>query len=132
MNLTVLFHFAPDFLMFCSRNITSQHHLRKMSGTSFKIVRIPICLVYSFWFKIIGKCYRQHINITGRTKGAIIPPPPVPHFNIQTIQGLKILVSNIKDIDFNRFSEITPTRNSTIFTVYATIFGQFKAAFHFI
>ena len=32
---------------------------------------------------------------------------------------------------FNECSDITRTRNFTIFTVYVTIFGQFMAAFHF-
>ena len=54
-----------------------------------------------------------------------------PHFNFQTKKGAKISVLNIKDIAFYECSEITQTRNFTIFTVYAIIFGQFMAAFHF-
>ena len=51
--------------------------------------------------------------------------------NFQTKQGLKISISNFRDIDFYGYSEIIKTRNLTIFTVYATIFEQFMAAFHF-
>ena len=56
------------------------------------------------------------------------PPPlypftPSPHFNFRTEQGSKISLSDIRDIVFNGCSEIIRTKNFTIFTVYATIFG---------
>ena len=54
---------------------------------------------------------------------------------VQTKKGPKVSVLNIMDIDFYGCSEIIReiirTRNFTIFTVYAIIFGQFVAAFHF-
>ena len=53
------------------------------------------------------------------------------HFNFRTKQSPTVSVSNIRDIAFYGFSEIIQTRNFTIFTVYATIFGLFTAAFHF-
>ena len=53
------------------------------------------------------------------------------HFNFQTKQSPTVSVSNIRDIAFYGFSEIIQTRNFTIFTVYATIFGLFTVAFHY-
>ena len=50
-------------------------------------------------------------------------------FNLKTKKGPTVLVSNIRDIVFSRCSEIMQTRYFTIFTVYATIFEQFMAAF---
>ena len=49
----------------------------------------------------------------------------------RTKQGPKISVSHIRDIGFYRCSQIIRTRNFKTFTVHATIFGQFMAAFHF-
>ena len=49
----------------------------------------------------------------------------------QTQEGPTVSVSNISVIAFYGCSEIIRTRNFTIFTVYATISGQYKAAFHF-
>ena len=57
--------------------------------------------------------------------------PPHHHFNFQTKQGPTVSISNIKGIVIYGCSEIKQTRNFTIFTVYATIFGPFTAAFHF-
>ena len=37
----------------------------------------------------------------------------------------------MRDIAFYGYLEIIWTRNFTIFTLYATNIGQFKAAFHF-
>ena len=54
-----------------------------------------------------------------------------PHFNFRTKQGPKVSVSNIRDIAFYGCSEIIRTRNFTIFTIYATTFGEFTAAFYF-
>ena len=54
-----------------------------------------------------------------------------PHFNFRTKKGPKISVLNIRDIAFYGCSEIIRTRYLTIFTVYAIIFGQFMAVFHF-
>ena len=45
------------------------------------------------------------------------------HFKFRTKQGPTVSVSNIRNIAFNRCSEIIRTRNFTIFTMYATIFG---------
>ena len=59
------------------------------------------------------------------------PPPPSPHFNFRTKQGPTVSFSNISDMAFYRYSEIIRTRNFTVFIVYAKIFGQFTAAFHF-
>ena len=42
-----------------------------------------------------------------------------------------VSVSNTRGIPFYGCSEIILTRNLTIFTVYATIFEQSMAAFHF-
>ena len=53
--------------------------------------------------------------------GSLLPPTP----------RLKLSVSNIRDIAFYGCSEVIRTRNFTIFTVYATIFGQFTAVFIF-
>ena len=50
------------------------------------------------------------------------------HFNFQTRQGPQVSVSNIA---FYGCLEIIQTKDFTVFTVYATIFGQFIAAFHF-
>ena len=55
--------------------------------------------------------------------------PWPPHFNFQTKKGSIMSVSNIRNILFYGCSSWT--RNFTIFTLYATIFGQFMAAFHF-
>ena len=46
-------------------------------------------------------------------------------------KGPTVSASNIKDIAFYGCLEIIRTRSFTIFTVYATSFGQFSAAFHF-
>ena len=54
-----------------------------------------------------------------------------PHFNFQTKQRPTVPVSNIRNTAFYGRSEIIRTRNFTIFTVYAEIFGQFLAAFQF-
>ena len=54
-----------------------------------------------------------------------------PHFNFQTKKGPTVSVSNIRDIAFYGCLEIMRTRSFTIFTVYATSFEQFWAAFHF-
>ena len=56
---------------------------------------------------------------------------PTPHFNFQTKQGPRVLVSNIRHIAFYGCLEIIRTRNFTILTMYAKIFEQFTAAFHF-
>ena len=45
--------------------------------------------------------------------------------------GPTVSVLNIRDIAFYGCSEIIRTRNFTIFTLHATSFGQFTAAFHF-
>ena len=58
-------------------------------------------------------------------------PCPPSHFNFRTKQGPTVSVSNITDIAFYRCSEIIRIGNFTIFTEYATMFGQFTAAFHF-
>ena len=55
--------------------------------------------------------------------GGPCAPTPSPHFNFQTEQGSKLSHSNIWDIVFYGCSEIIRTKNFTIFTVYATIFG---------
>ena len=57
--------------------------------------------------------------------------PPLPRFNFRTNQGPTVSVYNIKSIAFYGCSAITRIRNCTIFIEYATIFGQFTAAFHF-
>ena len=59
--------------------------------------------------------------------------PAHPHFNSQIKKGPKVSVSvlNIRNIAFYGCSEIIRTKNFIIFTVYAIIFGQFIAAFHF-
>ena len=47
------------------------------------------------------------------------------------IEGFMTLI-NVKHTETcYGLSEIIRTRNSTIFTVHATIFGQFTATFHF-
>ena len=56
----------------------------------------------------------------------------LPHFNFRTKQGPKMSVSNFRDVAFYRCSESIRTRNFTIFTTYARIFGQFMASFHFL
>ena len=53
----------------------------------------------------------------------------IPHFNFQTKQGQQFQFQT-SGIAFNGCSEIIQTRNVTIFTVYATVFGQFTAAYH--
>ena len=59
-------------------------------------------------------------------------PIPLPHFNIRITQGLTFSVSDISDIAFFGCSEILLlTRNFAIFTVYASISGQFTATFYF-
>ena len=55
--------------------------------------------------------------------------PCHPYFNFPTKHGSKVSVSNIRDIAFYGCSEIMQTRNFTIFTVFATIFGQFTEGF---
>ena len=54
-----------------------------------------------------------------------------PHFSYRTKQGPRVSVSNIRNIAFYGCLEIIQTRNFTIFTMYATIFGRFPATFHF-
>ena len=51
--------------------------------------------------------------------------------SFQTKKGPTVSGSNIRSIAFYGCLEILRTRNFTIFTVYATSFGQFSAAFHF-
>ena len=51
-----------------------------------------------------------------------------PNFNFRTKQGPTVSVSDIRDIGFYGCSEIIRTRNFMIFTVYAAIFGQYRAA----
>ena len=63
---------------------------------------------------------------TGGSEG-----PCSPRFYFRTKQGPTVSVSNIRDITFYGCLEIIRTKNFTIFTVYATIFGQFTTAFHF-
>ena len=53
------------------------------------------------------------------------------HFNLRTKQDPTVSVSNIRNTIFYDCSEIIRTRNFTMFTVHATIFGQFTIAFHF-
>ena len=55
----------------------------------------------------------------------------VPHFNFWTKQSPTFWVSKIRDIACYGCSEIIRTRNFTIFTVYAAIFGQLTVLFHF-
>ena len=73
--------------------------------------------------------YKTHGRSHWGGQGDMSPLPP--HFNFRTKQGPKVSVSNIKDIAFYGCSEIMRTRNFTVFTVYATIFGQFMVDFHF-
>ena len=63
---------------------------------------------------------------TGRARGTML----LPRFNFQTKQGPPVSVSNNRDISFYGCSEIIRIRNFTIFTVNATVFGQFTAAFY--
>ena len=51
--------------------------------------------------------------------------------SISELNKVNVSVSNIRDIAFNRFSEIIWTRHFTIFTLYATIFRQYTAVSHF-
>ena len=51
--------------------------------------------------------------------------------SFQTKKGPTASGSNIRGIAFYGCLEIIQTRNFTIFTVHATSFGQFSAAFHF-
>ena len=54
------------------------------------------------------------------------------NYNNSTENKLKKLsVSNIRDIAFYGCSEIIRIRNFTIFTVFATGFGQIMAAIYF-
>ena len=55
--------------------------------------------------------------------------PCLPHINFQTKQGPTVLVSNVRDTALYGCSEIIQTRYSTIFTVYATVFGQLTHVF---
>ena len=64
---------------------------------------------------------------TGGSEG-----PCSPRFYFRTKQGPTVSVSNIRDITFYGCLEIIRTKNFTIFTVYATIFGQFTTTFHLI
>ena len=77
---------------------------------------------------------RNHWGPWGHDPPTSPPPPPTPrppNFNFRTKQGPTVSVWKIRDIAFYEFSEIIESRNFTISTVYTTIFGQFKAAFHF-
>ena len=57
--------------------------------------------------------------VTGGSSGTM-----AHHFNIRTKEGpTSVSVSNIRNIVFYRCSEIIRTRNFTIFTMYAIIFG---------
>ena len=53
-----------------------------------------------------------------------------PQFSFQTKQGPQISFSSIWDIAFYQCSEITRSKNFTIFTVHAT-FKQFMVTFNF-
>ena len=53
-----------------------------------------------------------------------------PNVNLETRKGPTVTVSNIRDIAFYGCSEIILTENFTIFTAYATSFGEFTVAFH--
>ena len=64
---------------------------------------------------------------TGGASGAM-----AQHFNLQTKKETTVWVLNIRDTTFSRCSEIIWPRNFTIFTVYATSFGQFTAASNYI
>ena len=55
----------------------------------------------------------------------------LPLVTEKTIRDLSISVLNIKNIAFYGCSEIVRTRTFKIFTVYAIIFRQFMATFHF-
>ena len=54
------------------------------------------------------------------------------HTHTKAKQGPKVSVLNIRDSTFYRWSEIIQTRTFTIFTVFATIFGQFTIVFRFL
>ena len=58
----------------------------------------------------------------GGSMGAMLPSPT--SISKPSKQGPEISISNIRDIAFYRCSEIVRTRNFTIFTVYATVFGN--------
>ena len=64
---------------------------------------------------------------TGGTGGGHGPP----HINFRTKQGPAVSFPNIRDISYYGCSEITRTKNLTIYIVYVTIFGQFTVAFQF-
>ena len=57
-----------------------------------------------------------------------MPPTPTSISEPKKVQ-LTVSLSNIKDIAFYGCTEIIQTRNFTIFTVYATSFRHFMAAF---
>ena len=82
----------------------------------------------------------SHVRVSRKVKGRGVATGGAgwgehgTHFNFRTKKGSTVSSSKIRDIVFYECSEIIRTRNFTIFTIFpvhATIFGQFKAAFHF-
>ena len=53
------------------------------------------------------------------------------HFNFRTKQCPKVSISNIRDIAFYGCSEIIPTRNFTVMTVYTNNFWLMYSGFSF-
>ena len=85
-----------------------------------------VCLI-TFLYQQLKKTYTYRgVAIGGETGGMNLP-----HFDFRIKQGPTVSVSNIRDIAFYGCSEIIQTRNVTIFSVYATFFGQFTMNFHF-
>ena len=76
--------------------------------------------------KINGIFKTRGLATGGGVQVAMVPPLQC----LNTKQGPTVSVSNIRDISFYGCSEIIQTINFTIFTVNATIFGQYTAAFH--
>ena len=85
-------------------------------------------------FEIAGGLNQGRSHWGGRRgggQGVHAQPPSSPPLQFSNQKRPKVSVLNIRDIDFYGCSKIIRTRNFTIFTVYAIIFGQFMAAFHF-
>ena len=57
--------------------------------------------------------------------------PSAAYVNFRTKQGPTVSISNMTYIAFYGCSEVVRTKNFSIFTVYATIFGQCKTSSHF-
>ena len=101
------------------------------SRSLFSMNNVSNFKFFEYKWRIVSLSIYIYFNFRGvTTGGGGRGQAPFTHFNFWN-KDPTVSFSNIRYIAFNGCSEIVWTRNFTIFTVCATIFGQCMAASYF-